>query len=475
MKHLAHRSAFTLAWTLALWSQLGLAAEPVPAPQASASASAAARFSPKQLQEDLRFIQQEIARIHPDLGQSADRQQLELAYRRAEAELQRGHLSRDQAWLVLSRLNPVFADAHLLVNPADRVAQTKAHLGNGGRLFPFEVQVGADGQVHIRSQLGGAKSLLSGARIDKINGQPASDIAKELLARTPGDTAAFRANVLSHRWHYFFWQLYGAPSEYELQIDQAGKHSKLLVEGSSARPLLAQDQSFEDVYKFELLANQTALLTIKSFYWEDKPRFAAFVERAFERIKSAQVKHLVIDVRDNGGGDDDMWKVPVLRYIADKPFRNGSDYVKMVIAGRASGEEKVGDIVHGQGDTWVQPEPEHPLRFAGQTYVLIGRSTYSSAVLFSNVVQDFGFAKLVGSEGYVRSRTSGGIQIIKLPHTGLTLVAPRFVLSRPSGLRTPVLLQPDIVLPDSPFDDHELVRGLTQHIAASQGAAPTQR
>jgi hypothetical protein len=90
--------------------------------------------------------------------------------------------------------------------------------------------------------------------------------------------------------------------------------------------------------------------------------------------------------------------------------------------------------------------------------------TYSSAVLFSNVVQDFGFAQLVGAGGYARARQTGGVQNIILPNTGLRMVIPRFVLDRPSGEREPALVHPDIVLPDSPFDRMVTVNALLEHL-----------
>jgi C-terminal processing protease CtpA/Prc len=104
------------------------------------------------------------------------------------------------------------------------------------------------------------------------------------------------------------------------------------------------------------------------------------------------------------------------------------------------------------------------LLFKGRVYVLVGGMTYSSAVLFSNVMQDFGFGQLVGERGYARARQSGGIQVRKLPNTTLELVVPRFVLDRPSGARTPELVTPDIVLPDDPFDRRALVDALLRRI-----------
>jgi C-terminal processing protease CtpA/Prc len=98
--------------------------------------------------------------------------------------------------------------------------------------------------------------------------------------------------------------------------------------------------------------------------------------------------------------------------------------------------------------------------------VLVGRLTYSSAVLFSNVVQDFGFGKLVGAGSYARARQTGGVQNIVLPNTRLEITIPRFIVDRPSGAREPALVHPDIVLPDSPFDRRETVNALLALIAA---------
>lgn len=86
--------------------------------------------------------------------------------------------------------------------------------------------------------------------------------------------------------------------------------------------------------------------------------------------------------------------------------------------------------------------------------------TYSSAVLFSNVVQDYGFARVAGIGGAARTWQSGGVQSLVLPNTGLELSFPRFVLARPSGAAEPRLLQPDLPLADDPLHPHAAVDAL---------------
>ncbi|MFC5549558.1 S41 family peptidase [Massilia aerilata] len=435
------------------------------APAPAQTASAEPVYSAAAMQQDFRFMRAEIDRIHPEPGLFTSREALRKAYDQVEAQL-RQPLTRDQAWRALATLNPVFADGHMSVVFPDLQALTRAHLAAGGLLFPYEVEVSADGEIAIRSDIDGSASALAGMRIEQINGMPAARVARELLARAQGDTPALRAHVLSRHMWFEYWHMFGAPRQFDLVVAKPAGPAHLRVAGSGKIPAVLDTEGpsgFKKIFQFALLPGNAALLTINHFLWPDQQAYNAFIRDAFAKIRDAKVSTLIIDVRQNPGGDDGMWK-ELLSYLADKPFRNGSSYVKKVIAGRASGSEKVGDVVHGFGDTWCEPGLNNPLHYSGKTYVLVGRMTYSSAVLFSNVVQDFGFAQLVGAGGYARTRQTGGVQNIILPNTGLQMVIPRFVLDRPSGERDPALVHPDILLPDSPFDRMVTVDALLEHL-----------
>lgn len=422
-----------------------------------------ARLSVAQLQEDLAFLKKSIARVHPDLSFSADPQQMALAFASTERQLQKP-LTRNEAWRALSALNPVFADAHMQVTMGDFDEEAAAHL-NGGGFFPYEVHIDGKGELFIRSEVGGGATPLAGMRIDSINGMPARSVTRALLALTYGDTPALRANLLAGRWWRFYWKAFGTPGRFELAVAQPDGLTRISRAAVARLPYASsQDNDFDQAYRFEMLSPKVALLTIDTFLWPDKKLFYAFTENMFTRLRDAGAGALIIDIRDNGGGDDDMWKQGLLRYIADKPYRHGSSYLKMVIEGRTSGAEKVGDIIDGTIQTWEQPEPVHPLHFSGKTYVVVGRTTYSSSILFSNTLQDFKFATIVGEGGYARARQSGGIQHMVLPNTKLGLIVPRFILERPSGLRTPELIRPDLVLADDPYRPRAIIDALHARI-----------
>ena len=277
----------------------------------------------------------------------------------------------------------------------------------------------------------------------------------------PGETPAFRAGILSQRFWLYYWKVYGAPAVYDIKISESRRVRR--VTGGAALPVaLANEESFDRLFRFSILPGDSALLSVGSFVWEDKARFLAFTQDAFRKMKLAGTKTLIIDIRGNTGGNDDMWREGILAYIATKPYRWASHYRKRVGTPDPTKNEKAGDLVDGDLETWVPPEPENPAHFAGKVYVLVGPATYSSSIVFSVVMQDFGFGTLVSDDGgdCVRASQTGGTRTAKLPNSGLTVVVPRFVLYRPSGERLPVLLRPDMQVAGDPLNPGSAVDDL---------------
>ncbi len=426
-------------------------------------------FSPAQLHVDLAELSAALQRIHPDVEHSVRRADLARALADARGRLDRP-MTRDSAWTVMSTLNPVMADGHMAVLfPGGTAGELRRHLEQGGRLFPFEVQVAADGELFVRAALGGEPAALQGVRIEAIDGVPARQVSERLLAHVNGDTPALRAALLSLRFPFYYWKLFGDKPSYRLRVGGIDT----TFEGRAHMPAAYADPSFEQAFRFEIPDARRAVLTINSFYWGDKARFREFTSSAFARMRAAGTQTLIIDIRANAGGDDDMWIEGLMPYLATRPFRNGSDYVLKIIAGRQKEGQKVGEVVRGSQSTWY-PAADEALRFKGKVYVLIGPATYSSAILFATAVQDNGFGTIVGTGGASRGTQSGGIQNVKLRHTGIEVVVPRFLLKRTSGVEG--LLQPDILLPEDPFRAETAIEALLRSDGVRQGAdATTER
>ncbi len=398
---------------------------------ASSGTASAQTIAPGALQADLRFALDTIEHQHPDLGHSVTKAALERETDRVRAQLDHP-MDQAEAWAKLAQLNPVLADGHLFIGLPDWRGQGAEAVRQGTGFFPFEVAIDAKNYPVIVSMLGGGSTPLAGRRILRIDGHDAGDVARSLLARTHGDTPAFRRALLAQRWWLFHAKLYGTPADYDLALSGSGK--RLTVGAEHTLPaILQRDTSFDRLFACRIDTDKSARLTVASFVWEDKARYLQFTHDCFARIKAASVDRLVIDVSANGGGDDDMWKDGILRYVATRPYKQGSTYLKREVSGA---------VIAGSIESATQPVADEPLHYAGKVTVEIGPLTYSSAVLFANVVRDFRFGVLAGVGGAARTQQSGGVRSVTLPNTGLILSYPRFVLDPPAGSAAPKLLQP---------------------------------
>ena len=385
-----------------------------------------------EFREDIAFVRGMIARMHPDPAFSTDPPAMHRALDRLAQEAP-PTLTRDEAWRRLATLNPLLADGHFMIAYPDWREETAAWLAEGGSLFPVEVRFDPEGRPMVDADTRPAPA----ARIVSVNGVDAQVLVTALSSRVHGDTPRFRAALLGQRWWLFYWKTYGAPAHYELVLEQEGVRRTVSMPGRRSLPRILQDAG-RAPYGLAFRANGSAVMTVDSFSLADPAPFLAFTRDAFARIRAQGVSKLVIDISANGGGNDALWLDGLMPYLATRPYRTGSTFRGLARAPVGMpARPMVGEI-----GTWRQPQPDNPLRFEGDVEVRIGPGTYSSAVLFANVMRDFGFAKLVGAGGAARQAQSGGVREARLPHTGLAISLPRFILDPPAGPAPGALLEP---------------------------------
>lgn len=387
-----------------------------------------------QFRDDVAFLRASIARMHPDPGFSTDPAAMQAALDQLVVDLP-ATLSRDASWRRLATLNPLLADGHFFIGYPDWRGETRAWLAEGGSLFPAEVSIDADGKLLLRAD--SATPALVPARIVSVNDISADLLVTTLQATVHGDTLAFRRQLLAQRWWLYYWKIYGTPTHYRLTLEQDGKQRTVTLPGSRELPLVLREEA-QLPYSLAIRPDGVAVLTISSFNLADAAPFLDFTRAAFTRIKAEGVSTLEIDISRNGGGNDAIWLDGVMPYLATRPYRTGSTYRSMTRP-QADVPSK---LIDGEITTWRQPQLDNPLRFGGAVTVRIGPSTYSSAILFANVMRDFGFGTLVGTGAAARQTQSGGVRDVTLPHSGLVLSLPRFILDPPAGRTPGALLVP---------------------------------
>ena len=231
----------------------------------------------------------------------------------------------------------------------------------------------------------------------------------------------------------------------------------LVEERKGARESLAQSR------RAEMLPYGVAYLRPGPFYaaGEDETleTFEAFVDGAFREFIAADAQDLVIDLRDNPGGDN-SFSDPMIAWFADEPFRFASRFeVKAstrtrIVLGELAAKWPDGVSArmlekmekHKDGETFEFDIPKVTPRepgFSGRIWALVNRHTYSNGTTVAAIIQDYGFGTVLGEETADLPTSYASSAQLTLPETGIAVTYPKAYFVRPSGDETPRGVVPD--------------------------------
>jgi hypothetical protein len=223
-----------------------------------------------------------------------------------------------------------------------------------------------------------------------------------------------------------------------------------------------------------LLDRRTAYLRPGPFYNSepgapdpyDTASFRRFIDSAFQEFLGAGADRLLLDLRDNPGGDSSFSDL-LVSWIADRPFRFTSAFrIRVSEEASASNDRRLAREPAGgrsasrrfaEAYARVRPgdlidfdvplsEPRPEPRFKGRVYVLVNRRSYSNAVAVAALVQDYRFGTILGEETSDLATTFGAMETFTLPRTGLVVGFPKAFIVRPGGSLVPRGVVPDIAI-----------------------------
>jgi C-terminal processing protease CtpA/Prc len=185
------------------------------------------------------------------------------------------------------------------------------------------------------------------------------------------------------------------------------------------------------------------ILTIHTFgggYNKAGISYPEFLKNAFTQFHEKNVKNLVIDLRDNGGGRDEYGKI-LCAYLMDAPFQyykhlevKQNKHSFWSHTNSPDGEKELAQRIkknnRGTYDVWKHPnlgiqQPFKPT-FKGNIFILINGRSFSATGECTSVIHYHKKARFVGEEcgaGYY-GNTSGFGAILTLPNTRLRLRMP---------------------------------------------------
>lgn len=459
-------------------------------------------LSVEDVRADLDDLYVGLQQAHYDLFAHRSRAE----YDRLHDELRRGvaqPMTRDAAAVMFQR----FA-AYGRVGHARLDAPTIAFVGRlraGGRILPLFVRVD-EGRVLLTATADSEGRFRAGTEVTALNGEPASVWLERLGAWVSAERPYMTYAQMEEAFPVLLWfalpdadgievagrRADGTPVEGRVSAITLAEHRA--NQKTWPTPSLATDFSARD---FRLLGDGVAYLRPGAFQEHSDAAgggqgFVAFVDDAFARTIRAGATDMILDLRDNPGGDN-SFSDPMIAWFADRPFRFASSFTLRASPQakawyrRPGTEEPDGIVARLAAAEAAQPDgaryrfdldmnaPRPEPRFHGRVHVLINRHSYSNAASAAALIQDYGFGEVLGEETADVPTTYASILSFDLPLTGFAVTFPKSRIVRPNGDERLIGVVPDLVLPREPIgvaDDVVLDQALAAIRSERGGEAP---
>ena len=394
-------------------------------------------LSIKQMSQDIDALVNGTLERHPALLNYTDLNDIYMLASQLKKSLKQP-LTRVEFFRVVGQLNHAFQDGHsFLIWPYQEYNLLKE---NGHFTFPFEVKYTADNKLVLLNDYQNENQRLSaGASITAINDVPIQSLMTNLQRYVGGETERLRHHIVARRFPVMLWSIYGWVDHYDIEFDQQ------LVKVEKTQIWESDTQSKPDFY-WEPLNDSTAYLYLGHF---DTPpdEFETFVDTTFAQLSEQNIKNLIIDIRDNPGGNTDTVTY-LASYLANKPFRLVSSLQEKLNQGNRGWFGYKGDVGEITTQEWTDWEnaTSSPNRFDGKSFLLVGPISYSAAIVFATTLQDNQFATLIGETtgGFANQSAQGNL--FNLPNSQLRAYITTRLLIRPNGNKARTHVVPEYIV-----------------------------
>ncbi len=387
-------------------------------------------LSHAQIKADLEQLQDGIKKYNPALhlhNPHFERHSDELI-----AGLKGDSLSLVEAFKYVSQLCALSNEGHFaLGNWKDSVHA--GFLKNEYHYLPLSIRI-RQGKMYVWHDNSNEQRLTRGNEILTINGLEAKSILELIRSCTPSDgtikTYSNQSIELGFSWMYY------------LYVSQAGTF-KITVKNNLGQEVettvtaLLRDAQFanhkkmaapttkakEDVFYTLKHQADISYLTLPSFSAAKIEKHGiksrALYKSIFMELQQRDTKYLVIDLRGNTGGRNELAD-DIVPFIHTGLYQ--APFLKKTVSWE--GKEKV----------YKSPKPSK-LAFTGKIYVLVNGRTYSAGSMLARYLKEYNGAIIIGEETGTRYEgfAAGSKQYITLANSQLEIGIPRYRFAFPTS------------------------------------------
>ncbi len=404
------------------------------------------KFPAEELIEDLDYLFDNLEAIHPDLYYFTPQRKIDSL----KAEVVKG-LDKPMTRLDFARkaipLVAALGDGHTaLAFPSE---ERNEYLDKGGGIFPFDIVI-RENRLLITSNWSDDESIEVFSEILSINGISSERILETMRQYVSAELDHYRDVRPERSFRHYLWAIFGFEDNYELVIKDEGNIKTAEIKGITKEELKAFQEKEEEskpYYSFYTLEDNT-IGVIDFRRMRDIDNFQLFLDSTFTVIKKKNIQHLIIDIRENGGGNSRLANM-LFDYITDNPYKMLKQ-VDLKISKKVKQQSKQnfrdqiewykrplfyimspfnrelrtlffsrpGTIVSLEEGNKTKPKNIEP-KFTGDPFLLTSHYTFSSANMLAAAFKEYDMGVIIGEETGGVLKAFGDTFPLWLPNTNL--------------------------------------------------------
>jgi hypothetical protein len=388
----------------------------------TSAAGSVTTFSAEELQEDFYQLRSVMEDSHPALYVFTSEADFDSLYEARLGLIDRS-MTVDEFYTIVAPVVARIGCGH------SRLWMPEGHWSRApAKFFPLRLRF-LGGKAYAVKYYGRRELLEPGSEIVGINNVPMGEIVATLMEGISGDgfNKGYRLDRLQRRFHLLYARNYGYPDEFRLlyRPHRGGDLQERLLSPVSLA-LIGHQLPPRSLLTFEILERESvAVITINNFdYYGDNERFRQFTDSAFARIDELKIRDLILDLRDNDGGDP-FASSYLLSYLAPQQI---TYFAKL----------------YGQYFSLATPLPEQEKRFTGSLYTLTNGRCFSSTGHLCALMKYHNIGTFVGSETGGTYTCNDAVKITTLENTQLQAqIARASFMVKVRGMRRDRGIEPD--------------------------------
>ncbi|MFD2891023.1 S41 family peptidase [Flavobacterium chuncheonense] len=434
------------------------------------------KFGKNTIIEDLEYLNNSLKDAHYNLYAYTSEKDFSRNFEKIKKSISKDSVTLLQATTLFQKVISVVNNGHTEIDFPG--ASYSAYAYNGGTIFPIEIAF-ENNKNFIRKNFSDNSSIKVGAEIISINGVLIKDVLEEIYPQVSAERTYFKnAKIEMYSFPRLYWQVFGKQDDFEIEIISNGTVQKHSIK--AVRLIEDYEMKRTDVLnaKMELKFIDKCAYINPGNFSGDEEKYHQFIDSAFVEIKKSKRKNLIIDLRNNAGGNDSFSDY-LVSYFADKPFKWNSEFTLKTSQFLKEHTRKHHDttntyfqkiLSHKNGEIYNYEFDEYPpqpkqRRFNGEVYVLVNRQSHSQSAVTASQIQDYKFGTIVGEETGDFPTLYASQFHYTLPHTGIVVKVSKGQIVRVNGSRKPEGVIPDIVIKDHLLDEEdEILNGLVKKL-----------